>query len=145
MPAISYIGATIAISAATPATEDYSGFNALSYTNVTDAMMAPGSGDESEGVEYTTLAGRTKRVNGAKDGGEREFSYVYNKTDPGQIIVRANNNTNTPVAIKITDPDGEIHYFGGLIANMQKADREASNLKSESGVIRVNTATFVSP
>jgi hypothetical protein len=145
MTAGTYIGSIVSIVAATPATEDYAGFAALSYTAIGEVMIGPGSGDESEGVEYTTLAGRKKRVNGAKDGLEREFSYQYEKLDPGQIICRTNNNTNTKVAVKVVDIDGEIEYFGALVANLTKPPREASTLKGQSGVFRVNTATFTSP
>lgn len=145
MPAnlISYVGAVIAVSATSPATEDSSGFAALTYTTVGNATVAPETGDEVADVTADLLSGRTKHANGPKDGGARNIAYIYDASDAGQVIVRANNNTNTACSIKITDPDGKIEYVNGLLANFKRAERVGATGKIESGVIKVNTATVV--
>lgn len=142
MAAISYIGAVVAVSAATPATEDAAGFGALTYTTVGNMISFAETGDESEDITIPLLAGRTIHVNGAKNGGSRAFAYQYEVADAGQVILRANNNGNTTISCKITDPDGKIEYFHGRVANIKRTERTSSAYKGEAGEIRVNSNTI---
>ena len=143
MAAISYIGAVVAVSATTPATEDASGFGALSYTTVGQMISFGQTGDEAEDISIPLLAGRTLHVNGAKNGGSRAFAYQYEIADAGQIILRAQNNSNTTVSVKITDPDGKIEYFHGRVANIMRTERTSSSYKGEAGEFRVNSNVIV--
>lgn len=139
-----YIGATVAVVAALPATYDGAGYAALTWTGVVGLLTQLGElGDESNGISVTTLAGRTIRTNGGKDGGEVAFTYVYSLTDPGQVILRAQNNGNTGVSMRVTDPDGKIMYVAGVVANVKDMERSAESFKGQTGVLRVNTATVV--
>ena len=139
MAAISYIGATLGVSVAVPATVDAAGFGALTYTAV-GAMISIGeTGDESEDITIPLLAGRTLHVNGAKDGGSRDFAYQYEIADAGQILLRANTNNNTDVSFRITDPDGKIEYFYGRVAGAKRSERTSSAYKGEKGQLRVNS------
>lgn len=139
---ISFIGGTLGVVVGVPATEDASGFGALTYVTVGDVTVGPETGDESEDLSVTTLAGRTKHANGAKDGGSRNIAYIYNASDAGQIIIRANNNGAAQVSCKLTDADGKIEYFYGVMANFKRPERSASATKIESGTIRTNSATI---
>lgn len=139
MAAISYIGATLGISVATPATVDAAGFGALTYTAVGKVISIGETGDESEDISIPLLSGRTLHVNGAKDGGSRDFAYQYEVADAGQVLIRANTNNNVDVSVKITDPDGKIEYFYGRLANVKRTERTSSAYKGEKGQIRVNS------
>ena len=145
MPAanlLTNIGSTFAVVVGVPATEDPAGFTALTYVTVGDIIVAPETGDETEDVSETTLAGRTKHANGAKDGGSRNISMLYNKTDAGQVILRANNNGASQISCKLTDANGDVSYFYGVVANLKRPERAASGKIIESGVIRINSATI---
>ena len=142
MPAISYIGTVVAVSVATPATEDTSGFGALTYTTVGQMITFGETGDEAEDITIPLLAGRTLHVNGAKNGGSRAFAYQYEVADAGQVILRAQNNSNVTVSVKITDPDGKIEYFHGRVANIKRTERTSSAYKGEAGEFRVNSAVI---
>lgn len=142
MAAITYVGATLGVVAATPATEDAAGFGALTYVAVGKLISIGETGDEAEDVTVPLLAGRTLHLNGAKDGGARDFAYQYELTDPGQVILRAQNNGQTTVSFKITDPDGKIEYFHGLVANLKMAERTSSAYKGQKGQLRVNSAVI---
>lgn len=142
MPAISYIGTVVAVSVATPATEDASGFGALTYTTVGQMITFGETGDEAEDITIPLLAGRTLHVNGAKNGGSRAFAYQYEVADAGQVILRAQNNSNVTVSVKITDPDGKIEYFHGRVANIKRTERTSSAYKGEAGEFRVNSAVI---
>ena len=136
-----YIGATVAVVAALPATYNTAGYAALTWTGVIGNLVqwAP-IGDQSSDISVTTLAGRTLHSNGALDGGEVAFTYVFAAADAGQVILRANSNNNVGVSVRVTDPDGTVHYAAGVVANVADAERADGNYKGQTGVIRVNTA-----
>lgn len=142
MPYTSYIGATIACVAASPATVDAPGFAALSYTTIGEIIEFGEIGDTSNDIPIALLAGRNVHVNGGVDGGEVAFTFAINGSNAGQTILRTNSNTNNVVSFKITDPDGAISYFHSVIANVRDQARNQSNYKGMTGVMRVNSATI---
>lgn len=137
-----YIGAVIAASAAMPATVDGAGFAALTYTTVGKITEWGEVGDTAEDVAETTLLGRTYHANGALDGGAVPFTILIDGADAGQTILKTKNNTNDEVSVKITDPDGQVTYFHGKVANMRDRQRTASTMKGMTGEFRVNSATI---
>ncbi|MDZ4393867.1 hypothetical protein [Cypionkella sp.] len=138
--AISYIGAVIAVSVATPATVDASGFNALTYTTVGKIASFGSVGDSSADIPVELLEGRTEHVNGVKDGGAIPFAF-RSDTDAGQTLLVNNSNNNVDLSFKITDPDGKIAYFYGKIANVKDNERAPGSYKGLTGEVRVNSAT----
>lgn len=141
MADISYIGATFAIVAATPATYDSAGYAALTWTASVGEVVSWGpTGDVHEDIAVTEVStGRTKHINGAKDGGAIDFTIKYAVSDAGQVIMRTNNGTNTAVSVRITDPDGKIEYSTGIIANLRQMERTAGQYKGFTGQYRVNS------
>ena len=136
-----FIGATVAVVAAAPATYDSVGYAALSWAAAIGSLVEWGElGDQSNDISVTTLAGRTLHTNGARDGGELPFTYVYSAADAGQTILRTNANTNTALSVRVTDPDGQVSYFTGVCASVRDVQRTADAYKGQSGVIRINTA-----
>ena len=138
----SYIGALISVSAAVPATVDASGFNALSWTLVGKIVSWGSVGDTTDNISVPLLSGRVVHLNGASDGGEIAFTFVYDTApDSGQTIIINNSNTNVNCSTKIVDPDSKIAYNFGLFANVQDMERTNGGYKGLSGVFRVNSAT----
>lgn len=141
MAVITYIGAAVAVCVGTPATFDSSGFAAVGTYIVAGEIVSWGeTGDTTEDASVTTLAGRTVHANGAKDGGAIDFTIRYEVADAGQVIMRAQNNGNNDVCVKITDPDGKIEYSVGRLANIRQQARTAGQIKGFTGVFRVNSA-----
>lgn len=136
-----YIGAAIAVSAATPATIDAAGFAALTWSVVGKITEWGEIGDTSEDVSETTLAGRTFHANGALDGGAVTFTILIDGADAGQTILKTKNNTNDEVSARVTDPDGQVSYFHGKVANLRDRARTASTMKGQTGEFRVNSPT----
>ena len=147
MPDSSYIGATIACVNATPATNDSSGFGALSWTATIGQIVEWSEvGDTSNSIDIPKLSGRITHLNGAKDGGEVNFTFQYEVADAGQVILRARNNgvlASDTVSFRITDPDGKLIYFHGVVANVRDMVRNNSNYKGMTGTIRVNSPTVI--
>lgn len=141
MAFLSYIGATVQVVAGAPATEDAAGYTALSFSTALGYVVELGElGDTSNDISVDTLAGRTYHVNGSKDGGEVAFTFAVDGavSDAGQAILIAKSNTNDEVSFKVTDPDGEVLYFHGKIANVKDQARNNSAYKGMTGAVRVN-------
>lgn len=137
---VSFIGALVQISATVPSTIDSSGFNALSYTTIGKIVSFAGTGDTTDDISIPLLIGRKEHLSGASDGGVLQVGFRWDGgTDAGQTLVLAQNNTQQNCSVKITDPDGKIEYFYGLIANYQSMDRNTQNYKGYNFVIRVNS------
>ena len=137
---ISFIGSTLSIVSGSPATEDASGYEALSYVEVGLVVSFGELGDESEDIAFDLLKpGRKTHVNGVKDLGEIPVTIEYARADAGQVIVRAAANGNTTHSFVVTDSDGDDYYFQGLIANLKDLERTASRYKGANFVIRGQT------
>lgn len=137
---ISFIGSTLSVSAATPATEDQTGYEALTFTEVGKVVSIGEIGDEAEDIAFNLLKpGRTTHVNGVKDVGDVPVTIEYDVADAGQVILTAGNNTNTTHSFKIVDTDGEDWYVQGLIANKKMMARESNQYKGENFVMRGQT------
>ena len=137
----SYIGATLSVSADAPASEDATGYGALSWTEVGRVISIGEFGDQSQDISFDVLKiGRTVHASGPKDIGEVPVVIEYDGADAGQTLVKDNNNTNTSLSFQITDPDGASIYFFGLVANLRYNERTANNYKGQSFVIRGQSA-----
>ena len=138
----SYIGTAVSVVAALPATYNAAGYAALTWTGVIGQLVQFGElGDQSSDINVTTLAGRSLHTNGALDGGEVPFTYVFSAADAGQVILRANSNNNVGVSVRVTDPDGQVSYAAGVVSSVRDAERVDGNYKGQSGKLMINTAT----
>ena len=137
---ISYVGSTLSVVASTPATEDQSGYEALSFTEVGLVVSISAIGDTSEDINFDLLkTGRRSHVNGVQDLGEISVTIEVGNSDAGQEIVRGAANGNTTHSFVVTDADGEDVYFQGVIANYQDSERTANTYKGATFVIRGQT------
>jgi hypothetical protein len=129
----SQVGVVVSISAAAPATEDASGYAALSWTEVGRVQMVPETGDSSEdGTVVTLKDGRVEHFNGARDAGSLVIPYVFVTDDAGQVIVRAGENGSTEHSLKIEDPDGTINYYVGVIGPVRDTVRDTNTHKGQT-------------
>lgn len=142
MADLNVCGSTLAVVAATPATIDSAGFAALSWTAVlTDLIDISEIGDTSQDIPIPYLSGRVSHVNGAVDAGEVNITYAWETTNAAQVILRNNQNNNVACSFRVTDPDGRISYFSGVVANVRDLPRNSGAYKGQTATIRVRTAT----
>lgn len=135
-------GSLVYVSAATPATFDAAGFGALTWTLVPDMISWPEIGDDHATQSYGSLRDGTIYVQGARDGGNRSFSMRYEKTDAGQIIIRAANG-GSPMSVKVVDTDGETRYLWGIVNSLKMVPVDGSTVKGQSGQFAANRAPVV--
>jgi len=143
MADLNFCGSTLAVVAATPATIDVAGFAQLSWAATIPSLVDISElGDTSQDIPIPYLNGRTSHVNGAVDGGEVNITYAWDTSESGQVILRNNQNNNVQLSFRVTDPDGRVSYFSGVVANIRDLARNTGNYKGQTAVIRVRTPTI---
>ena len=130
---VTLTGCTVSIVASTPATEDDSGYEALSMTEIGKVVSVPETGNTSNAGTVTLLKnGVTQHYNGNKVVAPFSVPYVYDRDDAGQVIVRAGENGTQEHTLKITDPDGDDYYVQGVIGSVQQSERTPDAYKGEN-------------
>lgn len=130
---VSLIGGTVSIVASTPATEDQSGYEALSFTEIGGVLSVPETGNSSEAGTVALLkSGQTQHYNSTKIVSPFTIPYVYDRDDAGQVIVRAGQNGTTEHTLKITDPDGDDYYVQGVLGSVMQSERSPTAYKGEN-------------
>lgn len=131
------IGVEVSISAATPATFDESGVDALTFTEIEGIISVPELGDTTETISVNQLKeGRTTFTNGVKMFPEITIPYLYSSSDSGQVIVRAGNNGNTIHTLRIEDVDGSQINLVGYVANVVDTERSVDVHRGQSFTFR---------
>lgn len=134
-------GASIAISAGVPATQDASGFSALTYTEIGGITKIGGLGATYSKVEFNPLKGGKKKLKGSADYGTLSPELGIDESDAGQTLlgVAAANETNTPYTFKVTKQNGAIRYFQGLVFGMPETIDGVDTVDMSSPTIEINT------
>ena len=102
------IGKTLYISAALPATNDDTGFEALTWTKVNGVQSLPQLGVSGANIDVPDLqTGFTAGVKGAMSGNESSCAFRTVASDTGQALVETTaNSPNGDVSVKIVDGSG---------------------------------------
>lgn len=96
-------------------------------------------GTTSSAINVTPLkTGFVIPVNGEKSGGDISVGVAYDISDSSYTTLRAKSNTNDTVWFVIEDPDGELLYLQGLVANWQDNERNSTTEKGATFIIRQN-------
>ena len=136
------------IASGKPATENETGYEALTWTKVAKPINLPERGDSQEDVSENALdTGRTEHFGGAVDGGELVVPFIAvegssaGTYDAGQQILIDSTGGNTTYSFKEVEPNGDIcHAYYGRISPPKWREATASSLKGFSTTIRVNSA-----
>lgn len=131
---IGYVAATIDRDAIE---SDYA---AKTYTEMGSVKTIGALGDTNAAINVSLLKeGRVTKVNGEKDGGEVNVAVAFDASDSTYTAIRTLSGSNSNVWFEVTDADGALVYFQGIIANWQETERNNTTEKGATFVIRVNT------
>lgn len=110
-------GTGLAISAATPATEDAAGYAALTYTEVAQIEQIGAFGSITEVITFQPLKGPAQKHKGPTNYGAIQPSLAHDDSDAGQTLLRAaaDDLTSKLYSFEVTYPDGAIRYFQGRV------------------------------
>lgn len=111
-------GTTYAISATLPATYDAAGYGLTSivYTVIGSVIEFSPYGSKRDVQKVKPINGPVEKIKGQADYGDGDMVCSYLPLDPGQIILKAAEASANHYSLKITYPDGEIHYLDIIVA-----------------------------
>lgn len=112
--AITGAGSTLAISATAPATENATGFGAVTYTDVGEVVSIGEYGAISNLVTHNPLADRkTYKFKGSYNNGSLAVNLAKAVSDAGQVILAAAGapTNDADYTFEVTLSDGSIQYF----------------------------------
>ncbi len=119
------LGATIHVSAALPATEDQAGYEALTFTKVTDVTEIGGGGGSAASVDYVDLESGIKiSSNGAITYDTRTIQLGDDITAAANAIIQSAFDGATKgefQSYKVEKADGSTEYFNGPVGSYTKA------------------------
>lgn len=135
-------GSTLAISAGVPASQDSTGYAALTYTIVGGVEKIGTIGASFAKVEFQPLTGPKEKLKGSADYGTLQPSLAHNETDAGQVLLRtaADNLTNTLYAFKVTYQDGSKRYFQGRVFGYPENTDGADTVLMGNPTVEICTA-----
>ncbi len=113
-------GASLAISAALPATFDAAGYGALAPVVVGEITNIGEFGKEFALVTHNPLATRgTKKAKGSYNNGTLNPTMALDNDDAGQEDMRDAQESDDPVAFVITLDNGDKYFFEGLVMSFK--------------------------
>lgn len=115
----SFSDATYSISATLPATYDSAGYGstAITFTEIGKVQSFPEFGSQSNVNEFVPIKGAVEYYKGARRYGSGPMVVGDLPANAGQVIVKAAEASQAPYSMKITYPDGEIHYLEVLVSS----------------------------
>lgn len=140
-------GTALAISAATPATFDATGYAALTYTEVGSVEKIGGIGSTFAKVEFQPLKGAKQKFKGSVDYGSLAPSMALDPADAGQILMNtaAANITQTLYSFKVTLQDATVRYFQGRVFGFQETPGSATNVLMATSTVEITTVVIKNP
>ena len=114
-------GTTYAISASLPATYDAAGYGAtgITWTTIDRVITFSMYGSERDVQKIKPIAQAVEKIKGQADYGDGDMTMSYMPADPGQVIVKAAEASANHYSLKITYPDGEIHYLDVIVSSFK--------------------------
>jgi hypothetical protein len=125
MPAHNFVAShtdtMYAISAATPATYDAAGYGnvAMVYTAIDKVSDFLPYGAKRNVNEWVPIKGAVEYTKGSPRYGSGDLIMGDLPADPGQVILKAAEASANHYSVKITYPDGEIHYLDVINSSWQ--------------------------
>lgn len=111
-------GAALAVSATLPATNDASGFGAVSFTNIGEVTNLGEFSRQYNLITYTALDERQiKKLKGSYDEGTIPVSLAYDPSDAGQAILEAARDSDNNYSFRVTLQDGTFFYFQAKVTS----------------------------
>lgn len=141
----SFTDTIYAISATLPATEDAAGYGATGtvYTTIGKVDSFIMFGSERDIKEFTPIAGGVEYSKGVAKYGQGDMTMGDVPADAGQVIMKAAEASANHYAMKITYPDGEIHYLNVLVASWKLSGAKSGEFMTRTAKIAVCKAPVI--
>ena len=139
---------TYAITASLPATYDgtgYTGTTGFVWTSFGDDVVEsfPEYGEQRGETEFNPVSGAVAVVKGASNYGGGLMTMADIPANAAQVIAKAACSGENRVSMKVTLPDGEIHYLDVHISSWRLVQQQAGALMKRTANIRVMRAPVI--
>ena len=137
--AASFTDTTYAISAGLPATYDAAGYAAttITYTTIGRVESFPEIGATREVNKFTPISGAVEYLKGTAEYGSGDMVLADMPTDVGQVIAKAAAASSAHYSMKITYPDGEVHYLDVLVSSWKLSQAQSGGVMKRTATISV--------
>ena len=134
-------GTALAISAAKPASEDATGYAALTFTEIGNVESIGTIGATTEVVTFQPLKGAQQKHKGPTNFGSLTPTLAHTDADAGQTLLRtaADDTTNKLYSFKVTYPDGAVRYFGGRVFGYPENVGAATTMLTATPTVEIST------
>ena len=106
----------ISVSAAAPATNDATGFAALTYTSVGELETIGDITRRKAAITFGNLCtGKTTTLKGGEEGVTVEIGVGLDRDNAGQTLMTAGYGDTDPYSFKITESNGDAVYFQAYV------------------------------
>ena len=130
---VSLAGSKVYVTADRATEHTPAAFEALTtFTEVQGVISADLPKEEANFEEVALLNGTTVPYLGSRSLTSQTIVMLWENADPGQMLVRANDNTDVPVSFKFELPSGDIVYASGLIGGAGTPKGGDSSARRES-------------
>lgn len=141
--AFSSVGSKVWLSASAPATDNFAGFDVLSYTEVKEITDIGMVGPEKAVILHNPVAENvTYKLPGSRNNGALDIKGARAPTDPGQILVIAAENGTTAYSCKVTLQDGTKLYFRVLVLSYKTSIGGQSQITGFESKFEVSGAIY---
>ncbi len=134
-------GSALAISAASPASEDAAGYAALTFTEIGQIDKIGAVGAVFAKVEFQPLKGPKQKHKGSVDYGALNPTLAHDDTDAGQTLLRtaADDATSKLYSFMVTYPTGAKRYFQGRVFGYPETTDGADTILTAAPSIEIST------
>lgn len=133
--AVSGSGSKVYISATLPATYDKTGYDALTWTEITDITSVGEYGREYEMIDHAPIDKRqVVQIKGNYREGTIDLAFASIPADAGQVIVETASTSDDNYAFKIVRTDGRVDAFSGKVTTFRPNVQGGAILSVASGV-----------
>ena len=134
-------GTTLAISVASPATQDAAGFGALTFTEIGQVEKIGTFGATPAKVEFQPLNGPKQKFKGSVDYGTLQPSLALDSSDAGQQLLRtsADDQSQKLYSFKVTLQDGSKFFCQGRTFGMPRTVDGADSMVMAAPAIEICT------
>ncbi len=134
-------GSALAISAGNPATDDATGYAALTYTEIGQIDKIGAVGAVFAKVEFQPLKGPKQKHKGSVDYGSLNPTLAHDSTDAGQTLLRtaADDATSKLYSFMVTYADGAKRYFQGRVFGYPETTDGADSILTAAPMIEIST------
>ncbi|MBX3629312.1 MAG: hypothetical protein KF908_05235 [Nitrosomonas sp.] len=141
----SFSDTVYSISATLPATYDSAGYGSttITWTEIGKVQSFPEFGSQSPVNEFVPIKGAVEYFKGARRYGSGPMVVGDLPVDAGQVLLKAAEASQNKYSMKLTYPDGEIHYLEVIVSSWKLSGAQEGTAMTRTADISLMRAPVV--